>query len=238
MTRARPLLNVDLGEHDDEPEELYELADVVNVACGGHAGDDASMARAVAHARARGASVAAHPSYPDRAGFGRASMRLAPSDLAEHVRSQCAALARAAYDAGVAVACVKAHGALYHDATRSEDVARAVARGARRGLAVADLVLVGAADGALARHAAELGVPFRREAFADRAYLPDGTLAPRSAPGALLTEPSAAAAQALALAERGDVETLCVHADTPGAVAIARAVRAALLGGSRPAHRR
>ncbi len=218
-----------MGGRDGEPDELFALADVVNVACGGHAGDDESMARAVALAKARGASVAAHPSYPDRPGFGRASMRLAPSEVAEHVRAQCSALARVAFDAGLEVTRVKAHGALYHDATRDEEIARAVVRGARRGLAVVDLVIVGAAGGALAAHSDSLGLPFEREGFADRAYLPDGALAPRAAPGALLTEPAAAAAQARALADRGDVETVCVHADTRGAVSIARAVRAALL---------
>ncbi|MCC6648665.1 MAG: LamB/YcsF family protein [Polyangiaceae bacterium] len=233
MTRPRPLLNLDLGEHDDEPEELFALADVVNVACGGHAGDDASMARAVERARARGAAVAAHPSYPDRAGFGRATMALSPSDLAEHVRSQCAALARIAYDARVPVTRVKAHGALYHDATRDPVVARSLARGARRGLGVADLVFVGARRGELARHADALGLPFEREGFADRVYLPTGELAPRSQPGALISSPAEAATQALALADRGDVETICVHADTPGAVEIARAVREGLLALSR-----
>lgn len=229
MTRPRPLLNVDLGEVAGEPEELYSVADVVNVACGGHAGDDASMKHALTQAKLRGARIAAHPSYPDRAGFGRTSMQLAPSAITESVRAQCASLARIAFDVGVTVDRVKPHGALYHDASRDPAIAQAVIRGARRGLATRDLVIVGPPHGALSDHASELGLAYEREGFADRAYLADGTLVPRTAAGSVLHEPALAVAQATSLVDRGTFETLCVHSDTPHALEIARAVRAALL---------
>src|SRR5690242_7817176 len=108
-------LNVDLGELPDEPDELYSLATMVNVACGGHAGDEGSMARAVRLAAAAGARLAAHPSYPDRQGFGRTSMAMEPTALTESVRAQLATLDAVARAAGTRIEAVKPHGALYHD---------------------------------------------------------------------------------------------------------------------------
>ncbi len=234
-------LNVDLGELADEPEDLYRLATVVNVACGGHAGDAASMARAIALARASGAEIAAHPSYPDRAGFGRTSMALSPAALEEAIAEQCAALqtiatgvAAAGVMAGPHVAAerrvraVKLHGALYHDAAKDPAIAAAVMSGASRGLGIQDVTWIGPARGELRERARAAGLAYVREGFADRGVLPDGSLVPRGRPGALVEEPERAAAQALALARAGIVDTLCVHSDTPNAVAIARAVRAAL----------
>src|SRR3954469_2735987 len=130
-------LNIDLGELPGEPAELFALATTVNVACGGHAGDKASMARALSFAMARGARVAAHPSYPDREGFGRTSMAIAPADLARAIEEQCAALATIARRLGYAVARVKPHGALYHDAARDPAIAAALLDGAARGLGAA-----------------------------------------------------------------------------------------------------
>lgn len=210
-----PTLNVDLGELPDEPEELYRLAHVVNIACGGHAGDDASMARAVELARSAGATIAAHPSYPDRAGFGRVSMSLSPAELATAIRQQ---LLRLSGVAGT-ITIVKPHGALYHDLGRDPALAAAFVE------AVSVLgapAIVGPPGSPLAR----CGLPFLREGFADRGYAPDGSLLPRGTPGALIEDPQRAAAAARALAHR--VDTLCVHGDTPNAVAIARAVREAL----------
>lgn len=220
-------LNVDIGEHADEPEELYRIATVVNVACGGHAGDAASMARAVTLAREAGAEIAAHPSYPDREGFGRTTMAIAPEALRASIESQCAALQAIA---GGAVRAVKLHGALYHDAARDPVIAEAVLRGAMTGLGVrpADLVWVGPSHGAIAKVARAAGLAYVREAFADRGILPNGSLIPRGQPGALIVDPERAAAQAVTLARAGDADTLCVHSDTPNAVAIARAVRRAL----------
>lgn len=212
----KPSLNIDLGELPDEPAELYALATVVNVACGGHAGDDASMARAVELARAAGATVAAHPSYPDRAGFGRRTMAITPAELAASVREQLGRLLRF-----TPLTIVKPHGALYHDLGRDPALARAFVD------AVSTLgapALVGPPGSPLAA----MGLPFLAEGFADRGYAPDGTLLPRGEPGALIDEPARAADAARVLLQRGDIDTICVHGDTPHAVAIARAVREVL----------
>jgi len=224
-------LNVDLGELPGEPAELFALATVANVACGGHAGDRASMARAVSFALTRGTRLSAHPSYPDRAGFGRASMAMDPAELCASVEAQCAALQAVARKLGYPVAMVKPHGALYHDAARDPALAAAVIEGAARGLSVAaaDLTIVGPPRGALLEEALRRGARYAREGFADRAYQADGALVPRSQPGALVTDPGACAKQALALAGAGGLETLCVHGDTKDAVSIAARVREALL---------
>jgi UPF0271 protein len=228
-------LNVDLGELPDEPRELYALATVVNIACGGHAGDKASMARALSFAMARGAKVAAHPSYPDRAGFGRVRVAIEPPELAARVEEQCAALQAIAQRIGYPVAIVKPHGALYHDAAADPAVAAALLDGVIRGLGGAlgdegrELTVVGPPEGALLAEAQARGLRYAREGFADRAYGQGGRLVPRSEPGALITDLGAATRQAVALASSGKVDTLCVHSDTQGAVAIAGAVRDALI---------
>jgi UPF0271 protein len=227
-------LNVDLGELPDEPEELYALAHVANVACGGHAGDGASIATALARCKAHGTRVAAHPSYPDREGFGRRAMKIAPSELRDSVREQCARLASEARAAFVAVSAMKPHGALYHQAGADRSVAEAVIDGALEALGD-KVTIVGPGGSALAAVALERGLPFAREGFADRGLRADGSLVPRGEPGALVTDPALAAAQALRLAASGSFDTVCVHGDTPGAVAIARAVREALDRTSRPA---
>jgi UPF0271 protein len=225
-------LNVDLGELPGEPAELFALATTANVACGGHAGDTASMARAISFSMTRGTRVAAHPSYPDRAGFGRTSLAMDPAALAASVEAQCAALAAIARKLGYPVTRVKPHGAVYHDAARDPALAAAVLEGAARGLGVAaaDLVVTGPPQGALLAAAKRAGAAYVREGFADRAYRADGTLVPRSEAGALITDPEAAARQALALARSGTIETVCVHGDTRDAVAIASRVRDALAG--------
>jgi UPF0271 protein len=217
-TIVNVLMNLDGGEHDDEPEELWRLADVICIACGGHAGDDASMARVAAVARA----VGAHPSYPDREGFGRRTIAIAPAALEASIRDQCARLARLAR-----VEYVKPHGALYHDARTSPPVAAAVIAGARAALGDR-FAVIGPPTGALRDAAAAAGLRYLREGFADRATRADGTLVPRGEPGALITDPAVAAANATRLAV--DHDTVCVHADTPDALAIARAVRSALDG--------
>lgn len=215
-----PLLNIDLGELPDEPPELAALAGWANIACGGHAGDPESMRRTILRVRGR---IAAHPSYPDHAGFGRTSMPLPAEALRETVATQCAALVAAAAAHGRRVVGVKPHGALYHDADRDPRIAEAVIAGALDALGPGIAVL-GPARGALSDAARAAGLVAWREAFADRGMDTDGRLLPRGARGALLTEPAAAAAQAATLLETGAVDTLCVHGDTPGAIVIARAV--------------
>lgn len=207
-------LNIDLGELPDEPEELYRLATVANIACGGHAGDRASMERAVALSAKHGTRIAAHPSYPDREGFGRTTMAIEPEALGRSVEEQCRALASVAGT----IALVKPHGALYHDLGKNPALADAFLAGVERALGPA--TIVGPPGSPLAAR-----TRFVAEGFADRGYDGDA-LIPRGRPGALIEEPSRAAEQALSLASR--VQTICVHGDTPNAVAIARAVRDAL----------
>jgi UPF0271 protein len=219
-------LNVDLGEHEDEPDELYSLAHRVNVACGGHAGDDASMRRALRLARAHDCRVGAHPSYPDREGFGRRSLEISVTELSSSIHTQCMNLARLADELGVRVLHVKLHGALYHDAHRAPGLALRLADAATK--ALGEVALVGPPDGGWHAAARQLGIPYFVEGFADRRYRADGTLVPRTEPGALITAPEEAAAQVRRLVDLARYDTLCVHADTPGAVEVARAVRKAI----------
>lgn len=221
-----PRLNIDLGELPDEPEALWTLAELANVACGGHAGDDDSMAAACLLAKRHGAMLGAHPSYEDRANFGRRSLVVSADELEDSVRRQCARLVAIAKQHGVEVQHVKPHGALYHDASRDPALARAVVAGARA--AIGSPAIVGPPGSQLLEAAREAGLAAWVEGFADRGYRPDGTLVPRTEPGALLTVPEEAAAQARRLADSGRFDTLCIHSDTVGAVEIARAVREAL----------
>jgi UPF0271 protein len=229
---ARVWLNVDLGELPGEPEALYRLAHAANVACGGHAGDEASMRRAVALCERWGTALGAHPSYPDVEGFGRRRMEMTAAALRASVREQCLRLARVANGVERSIEHVKPHGALYHDANADPAMAEAVVGGAVEALG-SSVTIVGPPKGALADAAARASLPYAREGFADRATRPDGSLVPRTEPGAVIADPVAAGARAKTLAASGAFETLCVHGDTPGAVDIARAVRGFLdaLGG-------
>ena len=221
------LLNLDAGEHDDEPEDLWRLFDVLDIACGGHAGDTASMARVVDFCAGEAIQIGAHPSYPDRAGFGRQTIAIEPGALEASIVDQCRALVAITRVHAREVEWIKPHGALYHDARTNDSIARAVVRAAIAALGP-DLTVIGPPDGSLRHAAISLGLRYAREGFADRRMRDDGTLIPRSQPDALILDPAAAAAQALALADQ--VDTICLHADTPGVLAIARAVRKALDG--------
>jgi UPF0271 protein len=223
---VRCTLNVDAGELETEPEELWEIAHAVSVACGGHAGDRASMERVLRACASHGTRAGAHPSYPDREGFGRRSMAIASDAIADAMRAQCRALREVGDAVGVAIAHAKLHGALYHDAARDASIAAACASAIVDALGA--VVVVGPAGSEIERAARALGCAFEREGFADRGLRADGSLVPRGEPGALIHDPGAAAAQARALARSGRVDTVCVHGDTAGALAIARAVRAAL----------
>lgn len=235
------LLNLDAGESPDEPEELWALADILCVACGGHAGDTESMRRIAKFCVDRQRSgrrpprLAAHPSYPDRAGFGRVSH--APRTADEHralvasIVEQCSALASIARSHALDVSYIKPHGALYHDAAADAELARSVVDGARTGLAL-DVCVIGPQIGFL--HAAAMRDHpavdncYLREAFADRRVRADGTLVPRSEPDALITDPAEAAARARQIIDASIADTICCHADTPNALAIVSAVRTAL----------
>jgi UPF0271 protein len=222
-------LNIDAGELADEPVDLYALAHAVNVACGGHAGDEASMMRVVAACLARGTRIGAHPSYEDREGFGRTEQDVAAADVERLVRAQCSRLAEIAARLAANVTHVKPHGALYHAAHRDDALALAVVTGARG--ALGNVLVVGPPEGALRRAADAAHMPYAREGFADRAMRADGSLVPRGQPGAVITDADRARAQAKDLASRGTFDTLCVHGDSPNALAIARAVREALADG-------
>jgi UPF0271 protein len=228
------LLNLDAGEHPSEPEELWALADVLCVACGGHAGDEFSMTRVVSFIAARRSAglsmplLGAHPSYPDRANFGRVSLPALSADALESALiDQLTALARIGASHGLAIEFVKPHGALYHDAAKDAPHALAIVNAARRALAEG-FTVIGPSRGLLADAARKAGIAYMREGFADRRAYPDGTLVPRSEPDALITDPAAAAACAIELVAAGQVDTICCHADTPGAHAIVSAVRTAL----------
>lgn len=220
-------LNVDAGESPAEPEELYALATTLNLACGGHAGDEASMRAGVALAARYGAKLAAHPSYADREGFGRRARFSSPTAVRADVERQCAALLRFAVEGGAVLRTVKPHGALYHDAAQDPELAAAIIDAARRALPELSVV-VGPPEGALRLEAVGAGLDYWVEGFVDRRYDESGQLVPRDRPGAVLQDPAACAAQALALAKTGRYRTLCAHGDTPSAVAIVRAVSEAL----------
>jgi len=222
------LLNLDAGELPSETEELWSVADILAIACGGHAGDAASMWKVAAFAAGSNRGIGAHVSYPDREGFGRRSISITYAALADSVDAQCAALAatvRQIADASaraVAVGYMKPHGALYHDANRDPKLAALVANAAR---SFGDVALIGPPRGELIVAARLRGMRYLREGFADRRMRPDGSLVPRNEPDALITSPIEAARQARLLR---DVDIVCVHGDTPGAIAIALAVRSAL----------
>ena len=236
-------LNSDLGEGygrwalgDDAA--MLEVVTSANVACGFHAGDPATIERTVGTAVEHGVAVGAQVSYPDLAGFGRREIDVAPGDLTADVLYQLGALEAFAKAAGSRVRYVKPHGALYNRIVRDPVQAAAVVEAIRRyDPALPLLTLPGSAAMEAAR---EAGVPTVAEGFADRAYTGEGRLVSRREPGAVLHDPERVATRAVIMATEGRVETidggqvevevrsLCVHGDTPGAVDLARAVRAAL----------
>lgn len=217
-------LNADVGEGSGE-EPLYALISAANIACGGHTGTEATMREAVTHALRHGVAIGAHPSYPDRAGFGRTSMTMPPADLARTIADQILALADVSDALGARLTHVKPHGALYNDAAGESAIAAVVGEAVR--LVSTDLVLVGLAGSPALDVWRRLGLRVVPEGFADRAYEASGKLVSRARSEALIVDPAAAATQALRLAASG-CETICVHSDTPGAARIAAAVRAAL----------
>ncbi|MHB8219392.1 MAG: 5-oxoprolinase subunit PxpA [Acidimicrobiales bacterium] len=237
-------LNADVGEAEGgvqarSERQLLDVVTTAHVACGYHAGDAASMRRTVAAAVASGVVVGAHPSYPDRAGFGRLDMERAPGQVATDVRLQVESLSAVARECRTAVLSVKAHGALYHRMSRDDACVSAVARTLAGGAGV-PVVLVLPAGAATAGVPGALGVPVVTEAFCDRRYRSDGTLVPRSDPSSVITDALEAVDQALSVVLTGMVtpvegppvpircDTLCVHGDTPGAGALATGVRLAL----------
>jgi len=219
MTR-RIDLNADLGEGVTDDEALLAVVTSANVACGFHAGDEATMRAVCVRASYLGVAVGAQVSYDDRAGFGRRDLDLAPGVLEGQVAEQVAVLSSIAVEVGTRVSYVKPHGALYNRVVHDAEQAAALLRGSH------DLPVLGLPGSVLLELARDLGRETRREGFPDRAYTPEGRLVPRSEPGAVLSDALVIARRAVELAAA--VESVCVHGDEPGAVRHARAVRAAL----------
>ncbi len=223
-------LNCDMGELEDAAHEaaLMQYITSANIACGGHAGDEATMERTARLALERGVRIGAHPGYPDRANFGRLEIPMTPAEIEAAVAEQIARLEVVVRRLGGEIVHVKPHGALYNVAVRNAAVARAIGSGVARWNA--RVPLFGLAGSPMLDVWRGMGLAVAGEAFADRRYEPDGTLRSRKYPDALITDPRQAAAQAVRLARAGNAETICVHGDTPGAVAILKACREALRG--------
>ena len=236
-------LNSDLGESlgawtmgDDAA--MLDIVSSANVACGFHAGDPAGILATLKAAQARGVAVGAHVAYPDLVGFGRRNMDVASSDLVADVIYQIGALQGLAQAAGTRVRYVKPHGALYNTIAHDERQARDVITAIRA--VDADLALVALAGSPLVGWAQDAGLRVIGEAFADRAYTPQGTLVSRRDKGAVLHDSALVASRMLRLVRDGvveaidgslarvDAQSICVHGDSPGAVEMARAVRMAL----------
>lgn len=236
-------LNADLGESfgvwtlgDDAA--MLQLVTSANVACGFHAGDPSVLRRVCVAAVAHGVAIGAQVAYPDLAGFGRRFLDIDPGELRDAVLYQLGALDAFAQVGGSEVAYVKPHGALYHATVGNEAQARAVVAAAAE--YDPSLAILGLPGSQLLRAAEAEGLEAVPEAFADRAYLPDGRLVPRSEPGAVLDDPATVAARAVRMVADGEVvavdgsvvavdaRSLCLHGDTRGAVELARAVRDAL----------
>lgn len=237
-------LNADLGEgfgvyRMPADAELLTLVSSANVACGFHAGDPLVMAETVALAARHDVAVGAHPSYPDLLGFGRREMTATPAEVRAYVIYQIGALAAFCQASGLRLRYVKPHGALYNRAARDAEIATAIAEAVRA--VDPSLWLLGLAGGELVRQGRALGLAVAAEAFVDRAYRADGTLVPRTEPQALIDDADIAIAQALSLVREGRVSTvdggsvmlgadsLCVHGDTPGALALVRRLRERLV---------
>lgn len=238
MSKMRVDLNADMGEGAGHDDELLHLVSSASIACGFHAGDPVSILSSIRAAREYNVAVGAHPSFADRENFGRKEISLRPAEVFATVAYQVGAFHAIATAAGVRVNHVKPHGALYNMAVRDEKLAEAIAHGV---LTVDSSLLFFAPGESILERAAQR-VHFRvvREVFADRNYLSDGTLVPRTRPDALLHDPDEAALRVIRMLQEGVVrsvegvdvkvqaETICVHGDNPSAVAFVRAMRSRL----------
>lgn len=231
-------LNADLGEGAPDDDALLALVTSANIACGWHAGDAQLMQATVRAALARGVAIGAHPSYPDRDNFGRSEMQRSPDDVRADVVYQVGALAALVRAAGGRLHHVKPHGALYNQAAREPALADAIACAVRA--VDPGLALYGLAGSELLRAAERAGLRAVAEVFADRGYQADGSLVPRSQPGALIHDTGEAVARTLRMVREGVVQavsgetvplqaqTVCLHGDGPHALAFALALHSAL----------
>jgi len=245
MTRA-PLqidLNCDMGEYaeavaDGTQEALMQSITSVNIACGGHAGDEHTMRTTVEQALRWKLAIGAHPGYADRANFGRVELQLSAEEVADSVFAQVRALAQIAESCGSRLTHVKPHGALYNQAARNRELAAAIAHGVARWNR--EVVMVGLAGSSMLEAFREAGFAVAVEAFADRRYEPDGNLRSRKFPDALISVPDEAGRQALGIVQGNTAmawdgtevhvraDTICIHGDTPDAPKIAAAVAGTL----------
>jgi 5-oxoprolinase (ATP-hydrolysing) subunit A len=236
-------LNCDMGEIPEHikngtQESLMRSITSVNIACGGHAGDERTMKTTIEQALRWNLTIGAHPGYPDRENFGRVELDLPREQIEESIFGQIRALAEIAAMYATSIVHVKPHGAIYNQAVNNTELARAIANGVAR--FSKEVVLVGLAGSKMLSVFREAGFRVAAEAFADRRYEPDGTLRSRKHEDALLRDPKSAAEQAVRIAKHQgviasdgspvqiDAQTICIHGDTPGAPKIAESVAAAL----------
>ena len=236
-------LNCDMGELPEAiangtQEALMRYVTSANIACGGHAGDEQTMRATVEQALRHKVAIGAHPGYEDRDHFGRIELQLSYQEIEASVERQIRVLDAIAQEFGAPIIHVKPHGALYNQAARERQIARAIADGVRRWRT--GVILVGLAGSVMLAEFRAAGFRTAAEAFADRRYEPDGSLRPRTFRDALITDPQQAATQALQIVERSAVtaangvaihltaQTLCLHGDTPGSPQIAAVIHARL----------
>ena len=236
-------LNSDLGESFGAytigmDADVLSFVSSANIACGFHAGDPAVMRKTVALAKERGVSMGAHPGYPDLVGFGRRNMNVSASDMHDYVLYQLGALAAFARAAGAKLVHVKPHGAMYNMAAKDASLAAAVCRAVKE--FDASLILLGLANSRFADAAADAGIRFASEVFADRAYEDDGSLVARGKPGAVITDEDEAVSRVIGMVKNGTVESIngkiielkpdsiCLHGDGVKAVEFAKRIKAEL----------
>ncbi|EFC91223.1 LamB/YcsF family protein [Dethiosulfovibrio peptidovorans DSM 11002] len=233
-------LNSDLGESFGaytmgKDGQVLESVSSANVACGFHAGDPSVMVETVKMASSRGVAIGAHPGYPDLVGFGRRNLKCTPDQVYADCLYQIGALSAACRATGTSLQHVKPHGAMYNTAAKDLEMARAIAGAVKDG--GDNLILMGLSGSLFQKAAEETGVPFASEAFADRAYMADGTLVPRSMEGAVIHDSDEAASRVVRMIKEGIVTTLsgedielrpqsiCLHGDTAEAVEMSRELR-------------
>ncbi|RRH86498.1 5-oxoprolinase subunit PxpA [Variovorax beijingensis] len=228
-------LNADLGEGAGSDEALLGLVSSANIACGWHAGDAKTMRQCVRWAIEHGVAIGAHPSFPDRENFGRSTMHLPPDEIVANVLYQVGALAAIAKAEGGQLSHVKAHGQLYNQAVKEPELADALCEAVRR--FDPSLRFFGLAGSGMIDAARRAGLTPVEEVFADRGYMPDGSLVPRSQPGALIEDEEQSLAQTLSLVRDRKVkaidgsivpvnaQTVCLHGDGAHALAFARRIR-------------
>lgn len=232
-------LNADLGEGCASDAELLTLVSSANIACGFHAGDAQTMQASVREAVKNGVAIGAHPGFPDRENFGRTAMQLPPETVYAQTLYQIGALAAITHAEGGVMRHVKPHGMLYNQAAKDPQLADAIAKAVHA--CDPALILVGLAGSELIRAGKHYGLTTRQEVFADRGYQADGSLVPRSQPGALIEDEEQSLAQTLEMVQNGRVksitgewtlveaQTVCLHGDGEHALAFARRLRAAFL---------